>query len=57
MKHHNRENVYFFADNEIWTKFSGGDLHYHLSQHGVFSEDDVSSMESLFIIEIPSLKK
>ena len=43
-----RENVYSFMDSEIWIKFSGGDLHYHLSQHGVFSEDDVSSMKSLF---------
>ena len=22
--------------------FPGGDLHYHLTQHGVFSEDEVS---------------
>ena len=36
-------------------------LHYHLSQHGVFSEDDVSTMEPLFknvsLIEILSLKR
>ena len=24
---------------------SGGDLHYHLSQHGVFNEDEVSNCE------------
>ena len=26
----------------IVSLFPGGDLHYHLTQHGVFSEDEVS---------------
>lgn len=28
--------------NVYKTPFVGGDLHYHLSQHGVFSEENVS---------------
>ena len=33
---------YFPFINVYKTHFVGGDLHYHLSQHGVFSEENVS---------------
>ena len=32
--------------------FSGGDLHYHLSQHGVFSEKEVKFYAAEIILRL-----